>query len=257
MIISVAGKAGSGKDTVGTIIQYLTSNYFIIGKSFKDFTEINTRRNDYPQYLKWQIKKFASPIKKSLSEWLGVPIEKLEDREWREQPLGEEWWYWYDKVLNKISSGYLDNTYRIENHQWTLIKPTPRQLMVSLGTEAGRYHLHPNIWVNILFANYKPQDAPYKYLGDLLEDKHHWLLNNPNWIITDMRFPNEYKAVKDRGGVTIRVNRDNGIRPTNINPHLSEVALDSSQFDYIINNDSTIENLIEKVKQILINEKIM
>lgn len=310
MIISVAGKAGSGKDTVGTIIQYLTSNYFITGKSFKDFTEINTRRNDYPQYLKWQIKKFAFPIKKSLSEWLGVPIEKLEDREWREQPLGEEWWYWYDKVLNKISSGYLDDSYRIENHQWTLIKPTPRQLMVSLGTEAGRDHLHPNIWVNSLFSGYiakKYSKGIDKYGSQTIIEEE------PYWVITDMRFPNEYKEVKGRGGITIRVERKTKktskdwqdlypkikvLDPDGWNrdkrfdfewnkefitleeykfrvmrstckfkanfedyfkeeSHISETALDNVEFDYVVNNNQGISELIEKVKQILINEKIM
>jgi len=32
-------------------------------------------------------------------------------------------------------------------------------------------------------------------------------LKNDNIIFTDMRFPNELKAIKDKGGITIRVNR--------------------------------------------------
>ena len=76
------------------------------------------------------------------------------------------------------------------------------------------------------------------------------------------------EAVKKRGGITIRVNR-----PCNIcggsgyhkmscsvsksGEHYSETALDKSEFDYIVDNDSDIESLIEKVKQILIKEKLL
>lgn len=69
----------------------------------------------------------------------------------------------------------------------------------------------------------------------------------PNWIITDVRFPNELKAIKDRNGITIRVERPNLIE----NNHLSETSLDSANFDFIINNDKNIEHLINEVKKIL------
>jgi|688.fasta_scaffold43602_5 predicted XRE-type DNA-binding protein/REP element-mobilizing transposase RayT len=115
----------------------------------------------------------------------------------------------------------------------------------------------------------------------------------PNWIITDLRFPNEYDAVKSRGGITIRVVRefyefsnndhewgDKECRQGKLlkvnadyfskeesnkvwrdflkeTAHKSEIALDDTQFDYEIINDGSIEDLIEKVKQILITEKII
>ena len=90
----------------------------------------------------------------------------------------------------------------------------------------------------------------------------------PNWIITDTRFPNEMEAVKKRGGITIRVNR-----PCNIcggsgyhkmscpvsksGEHYSETALDKSEFDYVIENSGSIEQLTEKVKKILKKEKLL
>lgn len=94
----------------------------------------------------------------------------------------------------------------------------------------------------------------------------------PNWIITDLRFPNELEAIKQRKGITIRINRpdyyfnkeEKRIIPTSkeyvnvdINPHKSEIALDNAKFDYIVENDSDITSLIEKVKNILIKEKII
>ena len=75
----------------------------------------------------------------------------------------------------------------------------------------------------------------------------------PSWCITDMRFPNEMDAVKERGGITIRV-----VRPgTESGTHPSETALDEATFDYEIINDGEIVDLIEKVKTILIKEKII
>jgi hypothetical protein len=77
-----------------------------------------------------------------------------------------------------------------------------------------------------------------------------------NWIITDTRFPNEIKAVKDRGGITIDVRRHD--RTHFEKEHESETALDDYHFfDYFIDNDGTIDELVVKVKEILIKEKII
>ena len=85
-----------------------------------------------------------------------------------------------------------------------------------------------------------------------------------------MRFPNEMEAVKERKGITIRVVRDNPsvetltkedvIRTFNIlrhTEHPSETALDDAKFNYEIINNGSIEDLIAKVRQILITEKII
>ena len=39
--------------------------------------------------------------------------------------------------------------------------------------------------------------------------------------------------------------------------HISETALDNAEFDYVIDNNGTIEELIKQVKKILIKEKII
>ena len=90
----------------------------------------------------------------------------------------------------------------------------------------------------------------------------------PNFIITDTRFENELEAVKKRGGITIRVNR-----PCNIcggsgyhkmscpvsksGEHSSETALDNAEFDYEIDNNGTIPELIDKIRNILIENKLI
>jgi hypothetical protein len=73
----------------------------------------------------------------------------------------------------------------------------------------------------------------------------------PNWVITDMRFPNEALAVKGRGGITIRINKQ-GVGPAR--NHISETALDDYDFDYVINNDSSLSDLSKQLTRI-INER--
>ena len=106
---------------------------------------------------------------------------------------------------------------------WTInedgvVPMTVRDMLQKLGTDAIRDGLHPDAWVNALMADYRWQ----------------------NWVITDCRFPNEAKAVKDNGGVVIRIERP-GVGP--VNSHPSETALDNWDFDYRIMNGSDLVSL--------------
>ena len=123
-------------------------------------------------------------------------------------------------------------------------KSTIRDIMQVLGTDLLRQNFNNNIHVAAT-------------LGSIKE--------NEKVIITDLRFPNELEAIKDRGGITIRINRPCSVcggvgyhkldcRPSE---HISETALDNYEFDYVIENDGTIGDLIEKVREILIKENII
>jgi hypothetical protein len=228
MIIAIGGKIASGKNTVCDIIQDLCKKHN--GPNFEQ-------------------KAFAGKLKQIASLLTGIPVEKFEDQEFKKTILGEEWGTVKHNPLNAIPV--------FEDVQFNDLMSV-REFLQRLGTEAMRDGLHTNVWVNALFADYKPQDAPYKHLGDLLEDKHHGVLNNPNWIITDMRFPNEMDAVIKRKGITIRVVRQEMHSLQAMVPaHASETALDDAKFDYEIINDGTIEDLIEKVRALLIKENII
>ena len=65
----------------------------------------------------------------------------------------------------------------------------------------------------------------------------------PNYIITDVRFPNEADAVKQRKGINIRLQRNSDL--DNNDTHISESALDFYKFDYVVDNNGTIEELID------------
>jgi len=128
---------------------------------------------------------------------------------------------------------------------------TIREFLQTLGTECLRDNLSKNIWAAALFADYKGFVKEWDELGN------DTLVEYPNWIITDMRFPNEMEAVKSRNGVTIRVTRKlkiggeyygytyvdvkQAVKDWIIAPeHPSETAIDDAEFDYEIINDGTI-----------------
>jgi len=64
-------------------------------------------------------------------------------------------------------------------------------------------------------------------------------------FITDVRFKNEADFVRDRGGQLVRVERrDPRLYPGNVDAHVTEKDLDDySEFDYVLNNDKTKEEL--------------
>ncbi len=212
MIIGINGKIGSGKDTVGKIIQWLTKpeldGQYIGFQTYDDYT--------LQKLSPFKIKKFAGKLKQIGSILSGIDAGMFEDQDFKKLDMAPEWGMTYREFLQK------------------------------LGTEAMRDGLHTNVWVNALFADYQP-------IGWEPEDVS-------NWIITDMRFPNEMEAVVEKNGITIRVVRDYALRggpedPKNLHP--SETALDKHTMHYEIINDGTIEDLIEKVREILIKENII
>lgn len=244
MIIGINGKIGSGKDTVGKIIQYLTANEEVKKittlEEWLDSDDLNGRD------FNWKIKKFAGKLKQTASLLTGVPVEKFEDQEFKKTFLSKEW----NSPYNIPFSGP-----DFVKHDGEM---TVREFLQRLGTEALRDNLHTNVWVNALFADYKrPSHWENRFYDEVnkkgLAGREEVWGDYPNWIITDMRFENELKAVVDKGGITIKV-----VRPgTVVGNHPSEVALDGFIMHYEIVNDGTIEDLVEKVREVLIKESII
>ena len=256
MLVGISGKINSGKDTVGEIIQIITNSPHFTNEAVFSFIgkpHLNP---------KWKIKKFADKLKDIHCLLFSCTRQQLEDEDFKNMELPEEWWYWKlerDGEYNTILLPYNEST---GTENYTLIKPTHRLFLQLLGTECGRQIIHPNVWVNALMSEYKFEGCKSKgercetVNGDC-DSKYCY----PNWIITDTRFPNELKAVKDRGGITIRVNRTHpnqwikkeewDLETKGTVPHESETALDNAEFDYIIENDGTLLELINKVREIL------
>lgn len=216
MIIGINGYSGSGKDTVGRIIQYIMGNNgpkgqfsFSIEKAIANPLEFDEVLEDSSD---WEVKKFAGKLKDIASHLTGIDIEDFEDQDFKKTNLGREWWTTCDEGWQPM---------------------TVRDFLQKLGTDAMRNGLHDNVWVNALMADY-------------YEDS--------NWVVTDTRFPNEAMAIKESGGIIIRIDRP-GVKP--INDHPSEVALNGWNFDYKIANVSDLISLTFTVENILRHAKIL
>ena len=111
------------------------------------------------------------------------------------------------------------------------IGKTVRELLQGIG-QGLRDAIDPNLWVKILFAN--------------TED---W----SNYIIADVRQPNEVKAIKERNGILLRIDR----KGAGAGNHSSEIALDDyKEWDVHIENNGSIEDLFEAMKIFIKNYPI-
>jgi len=132
---------------------------------------------------------------------------------------------------------------------------TPRWVLQYWGTEVCRKSFHDDIWIASV--------------------EHKVLNSKDNVVISDCRFSNEIVAIKNAGGITIRVER--GERPEwydaavkynrgpdgNIEWSTSKVKLDKSNihaseyssiglvYDYTLDNNGSIEDLYNKVESII------
>lgn len=103
------------------------------------------------------------------------------------------------------------------------IGKTVRELLQGIG-QGLRDAIDFDLWVKILFANTEG-----------------W----SNYIIADVRYPNEIKAIKERNGILLRIDRE-GAGAGN---HSSETALDDyKEWDVHIKNNGSIEDLFEAMR---------
>lgn len=102
-----------------------------------------------------------------------------------------------------------------------------RRLLQVIGTDAGRNVLGADVWVSLATA----EVAKLRAAGRPV-------------VITDVRFPNEAKAIRDAGGLLVRVTRPAPLGTREVyDEHPSETALDGFPADCDIQNSGTIEQL--------------
>ena len=262
-LIGINGLMGSGKDTVGKIIQYRTSSalWNITLETF--LTEYDYIQSN--EICVWKIKKFAGKLKEVAGIILGVNPVKFENETYKNSTLPPQWDMYV--LYNQSGNGYgckaeiFSNKYELLNKypdfgaDPELYKRsiTIRQFLQWLGTEACRNSIHPDIWVNSLFDNYYlsyENNTWYNNKGIYDVSEEDELVNPmmcPKWIVTDLRFINEYNAIKARDGICLKVIRDNNTP----NEHASENQLDDMRFDWTIYNIGSIRDLDKKVIEFL------
>lgn len=200
MIIGLVGFIGSGKGTVGDLLE---------SRGFKKDS-------------------FAAPLKDAVSCIFDWPRELLEgdtevSRRWRESADA----FWTEKFGRAFS---------------------PRMALQLMGTEAGRNVFHSDLWVISLFN--RARDS--------------------NVVITDVRFRNEISYIQKNKGKVVRIRRGdepdffdlamqanmknnveamNALKQKNI--HESEWDWIGCDFDYVIDNDGSIQDLDTKIEEML------
>ena len=66
---------------------------------------------------------------------------------------------------------------------------------------------------------------------------------NSIWVVTDLRFDNEYALLKKLSAVIVKVTRPN----YHYDGHITERGFDDTLVDYVIDNNGTLEDLKSKV----------
>lgn len=131
---------------------------------------------------------------------------------------------------------------------------TPRWVLQYWGTEVCRKTFHDDIWIASLENKLRK--------------------TKDNIVISDVRFPNEIKAIKNLGGKIIWVKRGklpdwyefaieankgsnfalNEMKAKKI--HASEWAWIGSNFDYELTNDASIDDLYSNIKSLLLDHPV-
>lgn len=172
---------------------------------------------------------FANTLKDACAAVFGWDRTMLEGRtkqarEWREQV--DEWW---SKRLGQVI--------------------TPRWVLQYWGTEVCRRAFHDDIWIASLENKLRT--------------------SQDDVVISDCRFPNEISAIRAQGGIVIRVVRGpepawyavaqqanlgtNGASQMlgSIGIHASETAWVGTEFDAVIDNNGTMDQLFQQITDLL------
>ena len=143
------------------------------------------------------------------------------------------------KVINLAYGSYIKE-YAKKISNWDGKEETkPRELLQELGTDIIRNKIDKDLFVRRLCEDIKV----YSYYFDII-------------TISDARFPNELEWPKKifENVINIRIIRDgyDSVLTKTEQKHLTEVALDEyNNYDYVIHNDGTLEDLKIKVSDVV------
>lgn len=121
---------------------------------------------------------------------------------------------------------------------------SPRKLLQVFGTEGAREHLGQAFWLKFL-------DRFCENTREMEESFVNAEESCPIYVLVpDVRFDNEAKHIKDKDGIIIRVVGDEE-RSKDVREHASERGISIRYVDHVIDNDGTLEDLKDKVKQLV------
>lgn len=182
---------------------------------------------------------FAGTLKDAISQVFGWDREMLEGRTTQSREWREQVDPWWSKRLN-------------------IPHLTPRWILQYWGTEVCRKSFHDDIWIASV--------------------EHRMLSLQDNVVLSDVRFPNEIRSIKNSGGMIIRTHRgpdpewyhaaeiinqgsnyngssrevlDATTKLETFKIHTSETAWIGTKFDAVLDNDGSIDDLYTQIKNLL------
>ena len=109
---------------------------------------------------------------------------------------------------------------------------TYRQALLDIGTEVGRAY-NDKIWL---------ENFDHRYEQLLLKSKPDLL------VVTDVRFRNEFEHLKRKGFFQIRLYRETGMAPIEHVSETNQNTISDEEFDYVLFNNKSLEDLKEEVR---------
>ncbi|MBX0320303.1 AAA family ATPase [Shouchella clausii] len=167
-------------------------------------------------------------------------------------------------ITGKIRSGKdTVGRYLVDNHSYT---------QFAFGTRLKEQFFNTFPWMNIegkkprkniqMFGQQCRAIDPEVWVKQCFQDIDQWnhYRSEGQVVITDIRQPNEFKKCKEEGYFIIRVEADEDVRIKRMIEngdvfekedlyHETELSVDKFDVDLVIDNNGTLEQLIQQIKQ--------
>lgn len=221
-LMAVSGVKGSGKDSVSSMLQYCLS----VPKMFRQYFFYK----NFKKWIKPKYKKiaFADPLKKMLSDLLNINLDKFYIREFKEgciiniSTLEGSW------LGEKLSDSKFNKLVKQLDPSLMESNLSLRQLLQYFGTEIMQKYFGKRVWINSTMQN-----------------------RSEYTIISDLRFIEEYNAVKEKKGIVIYINRPNYEFGQHASEREMKELLENDKYDFIIDNNGSMEDLFNQVKNLI------
>lgn len=231
-IVGIKGFKGSGKDTVASMISYILHDGIM--KASYD-TWLLYHKNDFIENDEIII-HFADKLKDDISEFCGIDLKLLDRQEIKEN-------YYYNFKTGIVSTHIKDATYVVDKCNDAILKYN------DLSSYLVLYNNNVSIKIRVLLQYYGTniirnhfwREAFIRYTINKAFDIRN---SKGQCIIADARFGNECEAIKQCGGMIIRIDRKSS--NDNHDSHESE-QITINEDDYVIDNTGTLVGLFYKV----------
>ena len=228
-LVGISGQAHSGKDLVA---DKLVKSYGFTKMALADpFKRFGSRVFQFSDQQLWGPSQYRNEIDLRYASF-NSPIwnkaqENVENygRMFVGYVLGES----DQKAFEKLKQWFEDLR---ANHT----KLSPRIMLQMIGSEWGRAY-KKDLWINCLINRASGWATPV--------------------VVSDIRFKNELEAIKRNGGKVIKLVRpetDGAAQDIGIKGHGSEseqLGFTDDQFDFILENTGTLDELFKKVDRIV------